>query len=115
MSITTPTAGVDVGSIFNDAMNAGSSALTQAGNLYQQAQQAFGSRRETQGNPYANVPSPWDNNNPSQQQMAPQQAYLQPSYSYGYSGSNNGFGYAAPQGEVGIPGYTNPMYGKGGY
>lgn len=113
MSITTPAAGVDVGSIFNDAMNAGSSALTQAGNLYQQAQQAFGSRRETQGNPYANIPSPWDNN--TSQQQAPQQAYLQPSYSYGYSGSNNGFGYAAPQGEVGIPGYTNPMYGKGGY
>lgn len=104
--------GIDVGSIFSDAMSAGAEAVNQAGNLYQQAQQVFGSRRDIpQQNPYGNVPNPYVNNQPQPQQ----QPYLQANYSYGYSSNGFGFGSASPQGEVGIPGYTNPMYGKGGY
>ncbi len=119
MSFTSPVAGPDVGTIFNDAIQSSTEAVATVGNMYQQAQQAFsGSRREMspqpQQNPYANVPNPYQFSGPQPPQQTP--AYLQPTYGYGYANTNGyGYGSAQPQAEVGVPGYSNPMYGKGGY
>lgn len=111
---------VNISSIFSDALSGASSMTQQAAGVYQQAQNAFTSRRDM-NTPTA--PADWAANIPAPPStgtspyVAPQQPYYPPSYDYGYGyGVSNGYSnWATTNQNQGYPGFASPTYGKGGY
>lgn len=115
---------VDLSTVFSDALSGAGTLTQQAGTVYQQAQNAFTSRREITMPPQPPA-AEWANTMPPQspyQSPYPNQAPMYPTpqnYSYGY-GYNAPSGYNWNQGtdqstNSDLAGFTSPTYGKGGY